>query len=107
MKMRMKKIMHSSFICKKQTNKTRNDAYVAKANNTVNKAIKNHFPCSSHSTKIRKTNGLLDKCYGENEAEEMTWDYCEVTVKIGLTQIDIRSEGGERANPMANLSTEF
>ena len=57
----------------------------SKANNTVNKAIKNHFPCSSHSTKIRKMNGLLDKCYGENEAEEMTWDYCEVTVKIGLT----------------------
>jgi len=30
-------------------------------------------------------NGLLDKCYGENEAEEMTWDYCEVTVRVGLT----------------------
>ena len=44
MKMRMKKIMHSSFICKKQTNKTRNDAYVAKANNTVNKAIKKSLP---------------------------------------------------------------
>lgn len=42
MKIRMKKIMDSSFICKNNNNNTHtwNDACVAKANNTVNKAIK-------------------------------------------------------------------
>lgn len=88
MKIRMKKIMDSSFICKNNNNNTHtwNDACVAKANNTVNKAIKKKsLPCSSHPTKISKTNGLLDKCYGENKAEEMTWDYLRVTVRIGVT----------------------
>ena len=73
------------------------------------KQWKNHFPSASHSTKVSKMSGLLDKCYGENKAEKMTWDYCEGIVRVGLTQIDtwVRSEGGKRANPTANQSTEY